>query len=365
MTVIVERILKNSNNHNINLNLIETSRKKLIFVNQAMSKETFLETVKMVESRYTNYSTKFEEALVNIDRKFDIFFNKISNSKLFQILIHYEDKECLSIKFIPSRNINNSFYILNKNNDIVVIVDYDFINFFDNPTLSLNNIHINFLRINELRDIRNLHYDHKIEFFHNKLADNTDLRKKLEFQLNAINNMKKNLCIHMLILPEKINYKSILENNLKLNYRLLTRYTVGAGMGYQYLPPTSYIIDDLEHFYKQMDLFWQRKSVTEPNKIMTNTRIVQRYLRKYNIVDSHLLLQPAEIMKPDFDTVRLYFCNNRFYIKITDKLNLSTLFSEKIYTDYTDLSGAIHLYTLYDLVKKKDEIILLFDMMEI
>jgi hypothetical protein len=362
MTVIVDQTLKNSNNHNINLNLIETSRKKIIFINQEMSKETFLETIKMVESRYTNYSTEFEQTIINIDRKFDIFLNKISNSQLFQILIHDEDKACLSIKFIPSRNINNSFYILNKNNDIVVIVDYDFINLFDNPTLSLNNIHINFLRINELRDIRNLHYDHKIEFFHNKLADNTDLRKKLEFQLNAINNMKKNLCIHMLVLPEKFHYKMILENNLKLNYRLLTRYTVGSGMGYQYVPPTSYISDDLEHFYKYMDLFWQRKSVTEPNKIMTNTKIVQRYLRKYNIVDSHLLLQPAEILKPDFDTVRLYFCNDRFYIKITDTLNLSTLYSEKIYTDSSAFS---HLYTLYDFVKKKDEIILLFEMMEI
>lgn len=362
MQKIENDLIEDSNNFIIDLKLFEGIGNKLTFVNIEKTKDTFLETVKSVGSRYTNYLPEFDRMLINIDRKLDIFIKRLSRSQIFQLLINENDKNFLHIEFMPSSNIGNSFYILNKNDEIVLMIDYDFISLLKNSKFLLDDILITFLRIDELRDYQNLHFNHKINFFENKICSDQNIIKKSENQLNSINKMKRNLNIHIYIATETLHYSTLKQNNLIMNYRLLTRYMYGAGKGYSYLPFTEYITTDLNHFYKYMDLFWERKNVQNPNLVISNARIINKYLKRNTIVDSYIFLQPKEITTVAFDSARLYFYDNKFFIKITDKMNLSLLGDEYIY-----MVGIEHqqLYKLNDFLVNRDAVLLVFNMMTI
>lgn len=362
MQKIENDLIEDSNNFIIDLNLFEGIGNKLTFVNIEKTKDTFLETVKSVGLRHTNYLPEFDRMLINIDRKLDIFIKRLSRSQIFQLLINENDKDFLHIEFMPSRNIGNSFYILNKNNEIILMIDYDFISLLKNSKFLLDDILITFLRIDELRDYQNLHFNHKINLFKNKICSEQNVIKKIENQLNSINKMKRNLNIHIYIVTETLHYSTLKQNKLIMNYRLLTRYMYGGGKGYSYLPPTQYITTDLNHFYKYMNLFWEQKLVQDPNLVMSNARIIKNYLKRNKIVGSYLSLQPKKLMTVEFDAARLYFCNDNIFIKVTDKLNLSLLGDEYIY-----MVGMEHqqLYKLNDFLVNKDAVLLVFNMMNI
>jgi len=362
MQKIENNLIEDANNFIIDLNLFEGIGNKLTFVNIEKTKETFLATVQMVGSRYTNYLPEFDRMLINIDRKLDIFIKRLSSSPIFQLLVNENDKDFLYIDFMPSRNISNSFFIFNKNDEIVLIVDYDFIGLLKNSKLSLNDILISFLRVDELRDHQDLHFNHKLNFFKNKISDNEDLKRKAEFQLNSVNKMKRNLNIHLYILPDMLHYSTLQKNGLNMNYRLLTRYMSGSGKGYTYLPFTGFITTDLNHFYKYMDLFWEKKCVQSPNLVMSNARIINNYLKRNKIVDSYILLQPKKVTSAEFDSVRLYLCNDQFFIKIEEHMNLSLLMNEYVDSDRIENQKT---YTLADLIQNKDSILLVINMLHI
>lgn len=351
--------------YTLDLNSLGGIGNKLTFVNMDKTKETFLKTVEMVNSNVTNslILSNFDEFLKNIDRKLHIFFKKLSNSHLLQLLINEDDKDYLYIKFVPSRNIRNSFYILNKEDKVLLMIDYDFTTLSNNSRFSLMNIFINFLRITELRGSNNAHFNHQLNYFKNKLADVNDFTEKANFQLKSINAMKKNLCIHMVIEPyAPISYTLISKNKYIMNYKLKTRYLYSNKRGYSYLPYDHPITDDLNHFYKYMDIFWDRKLVEKPSLVMTNARIIKRYLTKNKIVNSYLSLQPNILVTGEFDAARLYFFDDVFFIKVTDKMNLSLLGDEYIY-----IVGMEHqqLYKLNDFIVNRDDVLLVLNMLTI
>ena len=349
-------IVKEDDSYIIDLNSISMSKNNLIFTNITNIKETFLNKIQDFVGPSFESDSFVGLLKINLDRKINIFIKKMSKNSLLKKLVNDEDKDCLSIVFMPGKHSSSVFNIINKHNKVVLKIEYSLMLLLSNKKFSLN-YKVKFLEIPQLsRNFSEL----EMVFFENTISNNKEVNNTLKKQLFNFNKMSKNLGINVVV-----NSNSIIEKELigdKFKYSLLIRYVVGFGKVSIEYPDTSYISCDIQNFYKKIDSLWGCETLTELSLLMSCKRIVQKWLKTVGIIDTHLKIQPENSFEVGFDTFRLYFNKKKIFIKITKNFNLKAIKEQYIYTEETNKDP---LYKVKDYIKNEKEILLLLDMLKI
>lgn len=349
-------IVKEDDSYIIDFNSLSNSEKNLIFQNIIDTKKSFLEKLQQVVSHYTDSYATLELVKISLDKKIDIFIKKMSKNRLLKSLVKDEDREYLSIIFIPGRNSQSIFNIVNKHNKVVLKIEYSLFDLLNDKKFSLN-YKVHFSEIPRLNRTCN---EHEIIFFENTVSINSEINNALKRQLSNFNKMATNLGINVVIISNSIIEAKLIDNRFK--YSLLIRYVIGHGKVSVELPNISYISHDIQNFYKKMDYLWAHNKITDLVLLMSYKRIIKKWFKTVGIIDSHLKLQPKNSINDGFHAVRLYFNNDKFFIKINNDFNLQAIKEQYIYTEETKNDP---LYKIKDYINNEKEILLLLDMLKI
>jgi hypothetical protein len=349
-------IVKDDDSYIINFNSLSNSGRNLIFQNIIDTKTSFLEKLQQVISHYTDYYETIKLVKIDLDRKIDIFIKKMSKNRLLKSLVKDEDTDHLSIIFIPGRGSKSIFNIVNKHNKVVLKIEYSLFDLLNDKNFSLN-YKVNFSEILRLNKTCN---EHEIIFFENTVSSNNEVNTELKRQLSNFNKMVTNLGINVVIISNSIIETELIDNRFK--YSLLIRYVIGHGKVSVELPNTSYISHNIQNFYKKMDYLWDQKKITDLVLLMSLKRIIQRWFKTIEIINTHLKLQPENSFEVGFDNLRLYLNNDKIFIKITNDFNLQAIKEQYIYTEETKNDP---LYKIKDYINNEKEILLLLDMLKI